>query len=75
MKQILFFALKGDLLPVLEAVELEISVKYIFMVIFPRWSSTLLAIECKFQLLGNQPQDRLPAVEHFLSPATLCPLR
>ncbi|MER8723050.1 hypothetical protein [Mesorhizobium sp. M1027] len=75
MKQVHFFALKDDLLPVLEAVERDIPIKYILMGQFPTMEFETLAMEGKFPVLGNQPLDRLPAVDHFLSLAATFRLR
>ncbi|TIT19999.1 MAG: hypothetical protein E5W70_23130 [Mesorhizobium sp.] len=66
MKQIHFFALKDDLLPVLEAVEREISIKYILMGHFPETEFGSFSNRMQIPALGQSTTESASSGRSFL---------
>jgi len=66
MKQIHFFALKDDLLPVLEAVEREIPIKYILMGNFPKREFEAFSSGGQIPHLGQSPTESASSGRLFL---------
>jgi hypothetical protein len=66
MRQILFFASKADLLPVLEAVEIAGSLQYIRMGQSPNSEYRSLAHGAMIPNLGNATADSVAGCESFL---------
>lgn len=74
MKQILFFALKEDLLPILEAVERECSLKYVRMGQFPKSDYESFAKGATIPNLGIATADSTISCESFLVTENAIPI-